>query len=149
MTMTDYKKYDKIVNILRNSKPRLDDTMEVEREIINAITGKQRPAFSPEDFIDFLFGWTRIAWVRRSLVTISVFLLVAFVWQQGIIMRQVRNLSRQAIYISNANIPGADDISEKRLLIYKDLLNIIEENPDLRKFVEKKLYENDHLKIKL
>ncbi len=182
MTMTDYKKYDKLINILRNSKPRLDNTVEVEREVINAITGKQRSAFSMADFLEFLFGWASISWVRRSLVTLSVLLVVAFVWQQSIILRQIKYLSRQAIYISNANIPGTDDILEKKLLIYKlsgkiyasgtitlseeqlnqlfesvndmsirykDLMNIIEENPDIRKFVEKKLSERDHIKIKL
>ena len=47
------------------------------------------------DLIDFLFGWIYIGWVRRSLITASVFLVAVFVFPaDSIIMRQINDLSR-------------------------------------------------------
>ena len=176
------EKYNKILNILRKSKPVLDSTEDIEREVMNRISGVHQSRFVLSDVIDFLFGWVYIGWVRRSLITASVILVMIFVYQQGIILNQVNFLSRQIIVmegetnpipaseigkgimmykISGRRLPSQNiTISEKQMKLllesmneledkYEDLLNLIEENPDLKEYIEKKLMENELIKINL
>ena len=42
------------------------------------------------DFIESLFGWVYIGWVRRSLIGVSVVLVAIFVYQQAFIFREVK-----------------------------------------------------------
>jgi hypothetical protein len=176
------EKYRKVLTILRKSKPELRSTEEIEREVIKRITKghQQEPGLAA--VIDYLFGWIYIGWVRRTLITASVVLIIVFVWQQGIILQRIDFLSRQAITIDKENEPSTEaeidkvltmyknsvrkfpsktiTISEKQMkellesvndlkIKYKDLQNLIEEDPELRKLIEKKLIENDQKKIKL
>jgi hypothetical protein len=109
-------------------------------------------------------------------------LVVLFVWQNSVILRQNNFLIRhilvsegEAVNTSSMRIEklvmmyrntskkfykGNITISEKQLnqLIesmdelksqYKDLKNIIEENPELKKYIEDKLTEKNNSKIKI
>ena len=74
-----------------------DSAEEIEREVIrqvSSIAGQETPSFS---FYDLLFGWTNIVWIRRSLITVSVMLVVLFVYQQSMIVRQLNWLTIQVI----------------------------------------------------
>jgi hypothetical protein len=88
-------KYEKVLEILKRTKPVLGSTGQIEENVLYRISDKQKSKSNTLDLLDFLFGWTYIVWVRRSLVTASVFILVAFVFQQSIMMKQINNLSRQ------------------------------------------------------
>lgn len=176
------EKYNKVLNILRKSKPVLNSTEDIEKEVIKRISRVQQPKLIFPDVIDFLFGWVNIGWVRRSLIAASIVLVLVFVYQQSIILKRINFLSRQTIVIdresaftpsdeidkmimtyklSGRRLPSQSiTISDKQLkqllesvnelqTEYKDLLNLIEEDPELKKLIEKKLIENDLLKIKL
>ena len=179
---TESEKYKKVMNLLRNSKPELDSTEDIEIEVIKMIKKADRPGFNLTDAIDFLFGWVYIGWVRRSLITASSLLVLVFVLQQGVILKRIDVLSRQTVLIDREKVsPNVDEIdkllmeyrnsgrrfpskiitiSEKQMkellesvdelkLKYKDLENIIESDPELKKLIEKKLIENNRLKIHL
>jgi len=176
------EKYEKVMEILRGTNPVLRSTNEIEEKVMNRISVNRRPDTDMSDLIDFLFGWTYIKWVRRSLVAASVFLVIVFVFQQSIMMRQISNLSRQIeSYERDASgIPGG--YTDRRMLMlrfserrfpflkknnsdkqleelfrtidqlkmeYKDLQNMIEEDPELKKLIEKKLSEINGNKIKI
>jgi hypothetical protein len=176
------EKYQKIVNLLRESKPVLDSTEDIEREVIKRIsrTNLYRSYFSMA--VDFLFSWVYIGWVRRALITASVLLVLIFVFQQGVILKRIDVLSRQTVLIDrekgSTQVDNIDKllleyrnsgrrfpsktitISEKQMqellesvdelkLKYKDLENIIESDPELKKIIENKLIENNRLKINL
>jgi hypothetical protein len=179
---TEKTNYEKVINILRKSKPVLDTTEDIETAVIRKIKSVKKTGFVLSDVVDFLFSWVYIGWVRRSLIAASVFLVMIFVFQQSIILKQINFLSRQSIEYDGENlsattnrieqklmsykIPGrrfpsnSITISEKQLQLlldsvnklqiqYKDLLNIIEKDPELKKLIENKLNENRQTKFKL
>ncbi|MCX6253479.1 MAG: hypothetical protein NTV31_03270 [Bacteroidia bacterium] len=176
------EKYNKVLNILRKSKPVLNSTEDIEREVLRRISKIHQSEFIISDVIDFLFGWIYIGWVRKTLVTASVVLVMVFVYQQGIILKQINYLSRQPIVIdgettstpayeidkmimtyklSGRRFPSRSiTISDKQMkqllesvnelqVKYNDLKNLIEDDPELKKLIEKKLIENSHTKINL
>jgi hypothetical protein len=178
----DSEKYKKVMNLLRESKPLLDSTDDIEREVIKRITKVNHPLLNLSEIFDFIFGWVYIGWVRRSLITASVALILVFVFQQGIILRRIDMISRQTVIPDRVNVQEPSDkiekmlmnyrssglrfssktinISEKQMkellesvrelqLKYKDLENIIEGDPELKKLIEKKLIENSRNKINL
>jgi hypothetical protein len=120
--------------------------------------------------------------VRRTLITASVVLVIVFVYQQGIILKQINYLSRQTIVIDGETASSPAYQIEKMIITYKlsgkrfpsqsitisdkqmkqllesvnelqikynDLKNLIEDDPELRKLIEKKLIENSRTKINL
>jgi hypothetical protein len=174
--------YKKILKLLRSSKPTLLSTKEIENEVIKKISITLKPKYSISDVIDFFFGWVYINWVRRSLITCSVLLIMVFVWQQSIILKRINNLRRETITVeretSSKRIEDIErmltrysksggklntktmDISEveveellmsfKELQVkYKDLENLINSDPELKKYIGKKLEEKGNSKFKL
>jgi len=176
------QKYDKIMGILKRTKPVLGSTNEIEEKVLHRILEKQETDGDLPDLINFLFGWTYIKWVRRSLVTASVFIVIVFAFQQSMIMKQLNILSRQIdSYERDASGVTSKYMNRKMLMLrysgrrfpvinkinsdkqveellrsidqlkkdYKDLHNMIEEDPELKKLIEKKLSEITDNKIKL
>ena len=117
---TESEKYKKVLNLLRNSKPELDSTEDIEIEVIKMIKKADRPGFNLTDVIDFLFGWVYIGWVRRTLITASIALVLVFVFQQGVILKRIEILSKQTIVpvMENVTTPTAE--IEKLLVTYKN-----------------------------
>jgi hypothetical protein len=183
MTMRpESEKYKKVVEILKRSDPILDSTEDLEREVIKRISRENKKDLYYSEIIDFLFGWVYIGWVRKSLITASVMLVMFFVWQQGIILKQISFLNRQTIVSEGgATYTPAVNI-EKGILLYKftgrrflsksitipkkqmdqllesvnelqenykDLIKMIEDDPELKRMIEKKMIENNRTKIKL
>ena len=179
---TESEKYNKVLNILRKSKPILESTEDIEREVIKRIARVPQSGLNLSEVIDYLFGWVYIGWVRRSLISASIVLVLVFVYQQGIILKRIDFLSRQTVVINRENVSTPADEIEKMLLVYKnsgwrfpsktitisekqmkeilesvnelqtkykDLENLIEEDPELKKLIEKKLIENNSTKINL
>lgn len=179
MTMImESEKYKKILKVLRESKPVLDSTGDIEKEVIKRISKVKQPIFNFSEAIDSLFGWVYIGWVRRTLITASVLLVMVFIYQQGVMFKQINFLSRQIIdnggeiqitteqqvekllmtyKKSGRRFPSRSvTISEKQmnelldyLTKYKDLEKLIEEDPELKLLIEKKLIEFNHTKVKL
>jgi hypothetical protein len=117
---TESEKYKKVMDLLRNSKPELDSTEDIEIEVIKMIKKADRPGFNLTDAIDFLFGWVYIGWVRRTLITASIALVLVFVFQQGVILKRIDILSRQTVVTDKEYaITPADEI-EKLLTSYKN-----------------------------
>jgi hypothetical protein len=182
MMMKESENYDRILNMLKKSRPVPDSEEYINREVMSRIIQSTESRISLSDIIDFLFGWVYIGWVRKILVTASVILVMIFVYQQGVILKQINYLSNQVVI--NNGYPASDpsDVIGKILMMYRisgrrfssgdlilsekqsqqlldkvnelqvkyeDLLNLFEEDPELRKYIEQKLIENNLTKIKL
>jgi hypothetical protein len=176
------EKYNKLIKVLRNSKPVLDSTEDIKNEVLSAISKTDKSMIHFSEVIDFLFGWIYIGWVRRGLVTLSVILVLVFIWQQGVIIKQINYLNNQTIITDKVNTFGTTELLEKRILMYKlsgrkfpsgtisvsekqmnqlldsvndlkvkykDLIKLIEEDPELKKYIADKLTKNNQLKVKL
>jgi hypothetical protein len=130
--------------------------------------------------IEYIFSWVYIGWVRRSLISLSIVLVLIFVYQQGTILKRIDILSRQVIIKNNSNSISADqieklltiyrssgkfplksiDFSDKQIndliksleelsVKYKELEEMIDSDPELKKIIEQKLIENNNPKINL
>jgi hypothetical protein len=179
---TENEKYDKILEILRKSEPSLKSTEDIEKEVFERITRTHKYEFALEEIIDFVFGWVYIGWVRKSLITASLVLVMVFVYQQSVMLKRINYLSSQIVIIRGETATNPSDEFERQIMKYKlsgrithsndftlsekqidkllesvnelqgkykDLLNLIQEDPELKKLVEKKLLETKHSKIKL
>jgi len=176
------EKYKKILNILKKSKPELKGIETIQENILHRIRATENRQKSFSDLIENIFAWIYIGWVRRSLVSASVILVLFFVYQQTMILKGVNNISKRAI-ISETGVlsvskdeigkqlmmlkftghrisSGDLEISEKELKQwlesynelqgkYRDLLKIIDEDPVLKKYIEKKLAESKDKKSNL
>lgn len=175
-------KYEKVLEILKRTEPQLGSTGQIEENVLNRISANQKREIDLSDIVDFLFGWTYVTWVRRSLMAASAFLVVMFVFQQSMIMTQINHLSRQIeLYKGDATgMPG--NYAERKMLIlrfpdkrfpifnkgnteqhveelfrtieqlkmeYKELDNMIKNDPELKKLIENKLSEINGTRIKI
>ena len=168
------EKYKKVINFLRETPPVLNSPEEIQKEVLMKISRNSQSGLVLSDLFDFLFGWIYIGWVRRTLITASVLLILFFVYQQEIIIRQMNYLSNSVIVtdkqtpsfssedierglmmykLSGRKIPAENlNISKKQLdqLFesvnelqgkYKELLELIDSDPQLKKYIEDKLNE--------
>lgn len=176
------EKYNRILNLLKESKPSLDTTEGIEREVIAAINKSHKSNYRIGEIFDFLFSWIYIDWIRRSLITASVALVMIFAYQQTIILKRLDSLSKQTIVSDKGNSMLHTEEVEKKLtnfvnsgrrfplrtitvsekqmkeliesvedlqIKYKDLENMIESDPELKKLIEQKLLENNRTKANL
>ncbi len=103
------EKYDKVLGILRNAEPVLTSADEIAERVLKTISRETKHRADLSEVLDFIFSWTYIPWVRRSLVTASVFLVIMFVFQQSLIMKQIIMLSRQiGSYEQDASIKSGE-----------------------------------------
>jgi hypothetical protein len=174
-------KYERITDILKKSEPILTGSEAIEENVMERIRDKRK---TPENynFLDHLFGWVYVGWVRNGLVAASVLIITVFVVQQSIILKRINNLEQQTISTSPSFVKSVPDDFESVFMIYKrtpsrihlkngklsdkemrqieetindlqsrysSLMKIIEDNPELKQYIENKLSENDKKKINL
>jgi hypothetical protein len=171
---TESKKYNEVLNILKKSKPELRDVEAVANKVMKQLQeGKARVSL-PELFIEFLFGWVYIGWIRKSLVAAALIIVVFFGYQQALILRRINDLSGQRIQNGALLMTGMKDDLETRIRFYKisggkfpdekpvvsideidemiksinnlqsrykEVISLIEDDPDLKKYVENRINE--------
>jgi hypothetical protein len=179
--INEEEKYDRILNILRKSKPLLTDTSDLEETVMERIQKIDNKTMPDQGFFDYLFGWVYIGWIRKGLIAASVLIISLFAWQQSLILRRINSLEKQTILsesqlfsgtpsgleeklllykLSGRKSPGSYTISEKQLnrllksykelqTKYIDLLKLIEDDPDLKQYIENKLSEKNKKKFNL
>lgn len=177
----DETKYRKMLDVLKKSKPSLSSIHEIEVNVLDLIMQKDKKKKRSVIWLNFIFGWVYVRWVRTALVTASILLIVVFAYQQTIILRSINSLGNRMIYVENQeNISTGSEsdiavfyrlsgrklpshgitISEKQMdqIInsynelegkYRDLVKLIEEDPELRNYIEKKLSEENREKLNL
>jgi hypothetical protein len=178
--ITQDDKLEKLLKILRESRPKLDNPEVIEERIIDRIQ-RIRKEKSP-DIFDYLFSWAYINWVRRSLITASILIVILFGYQQAVILKRINSLAARTLINESRMIMGSKNNISDRMLLYKiseskssdrqititerqinrliesinelqlkydDLINLIEENPELKKYINEKMTESDRKRLKL
>jgi hypothetical protein len=176
------EKYERVIKILKDSKPVLSNPGVIEENVIRKVQGSFKKESKEFDLFDYLFGWVYIGWVRNSLVAVSVFIISIFAYQQSLILKRINALEKQTVISGNQFVTESTaDIEGKMMLYkltgrklpkenialsekkmkqfmnsynelqgkYKDLIKIIEENPELKKLIEEKLSEKNKKKFNL
>lgn len=177
---SESNKYERITDILKKSRPILTGSEAIEENVMERIRVR-RKATESYNFLDHLFGWVYIGWVRSGLVAASVIIIAFFVVQQSIILKRINNLERQEIPINPSFVKGVHDVFEPAFMLdtrsgkfslkggtlsdrqlklleksindlqtsYSNLIKLIEDNPELKQYLENKLSEKDKKKINL
>jgi hypothetical protein len=117
---TENGKYNKVLNLLQKSKPSLNSTVDIENEVIRRVKKLNHAGFNFSETISFLFGWVYIGWVRRSLITASMALVLIFVYQQGVILKRIEALSSQTVLLNKENASGSSDEIDKLLTLFRN-----------------------------
>jgi len=179
---TEEKKYDRILNILRKSKPQLTGMEDIEEKVLNRIRVPDKAKLTLSDLLDYMFSWVYVGWVRRSLIAASILIVIVFGYQQAMILKRVNSLTDRTIFTESMMVTGGSDEIHDKLLLYKltdrkshdkqikiserqmkrlieavnelqlkydDLMRMIEENPDLKKYIDERLTEENREKLKL
>jgi hypothetical protein len=113
------EKYKEVLTLIKKSKPILKSTGDIENEVIRQISAKKNRGYNLSDIEDLIFGWVYIGWVRRTLVSASVALVLFFALQQGVMMRQINYLSRQGVMIEGESLSSGSYDFQKGMLLYK------------------------------
>lgn len=176
------RKYGNLLDILRKSRPELKGIDDIEEKVLNAIQHPRQKKDGNFNLFDYFFGWVYIRWVRVSLITVSVFFIGLFIYQQSLILRRISILENQTIITGSQFVRSSysgleDKLMLKRLSVrkmnsgsititkkqlekfadsynelesrYKDLIKIIEDDPELKKSLEEKLKETNKKKFNL
>jgi hypothetical protein len=170
----DSTKYERILHILRNSKPVLEDPEVVSERIIRKLREEKSRVSLAELLIEFLFGWVYVGWVRRSMIAVAMTIVMFFGFQQVIILKRIKDLSSQRIVAGTSFMTVLEDELPGKMLIYKisgrkfsdeklqvskeeidemirslnklqvrykDIIQLIQHDPELKKYVESRMNE--------
>jgi hypothetical protein len=171
---TEDKKYEQVLNVLKKSKPVFRNAEAISDKVIEQLTEEKSKAGLPELIIEYLFGWTYIGWVRRSMIVAAVSIALLFGYQQVLILRKINELSGQRIQNGTLFMTSMkDEVTDKMRIFkisgrkvtdgeisaskeqidemiksinklqikYKDIINLIENDPELKKYVENRMKE--------
>jgi hypothetical protein len=170
----DNIKYEKVLDLLRKSKPVFTEAEEIATKVMRQIQQEKSRISLPELIIEFLFGWVYIGWIRRSLVTAALIIVIFFGYQQALILKRLNDLSEQRIPNSGVVLTDLTDNLTERMLFYrlggkrpsdgkinvsekdiddmirslnklqnkyKNLLHLIENDPELKKYFDERINE--------
>jgi hypothetical protein len=114
---SEVEKYRNVLNLLRSKKPEISDIELLTGKVMDSIRAKNERKYNNVQLL--LFGWTEIAWVRRTMVAASVALVFLFAWQQGSIMKQLSYLKSQASFSGEGSYLIRESDIERGLLLYR------------------------------
>lgn len=118
--MSDGKnKYEKVVKIIRESLPVLPHPELIENAVIDRIRSRESYSTRLTGFIETVFGWIYIGWVRKSFIGAALVIFAVFVYQQADILRSVRSLEKEVVSIKSGQPSLNVRDLERRLTIFK------------------------------
>ena len=112
-------KYEKVVKIIRESKPVLSNAGEIEDAVIRSIRDKEKDRGLIIGLVESIYGWIYIGWVRRSLVGAALIIFTVFIYQQADILRSVRSLEKEIVSISSEQPSVNVRDLERRFTVFK------------------------------
>jgi hypothetical protein len=122
----DTGKYEKVVRMLRDSRPFLLHPKSLEEKVIGRIEDKMRRRGVPY-FFENIFGWIYIGWIRRSFILLSGLLLIIFIYQQAGIISAVKTLENEVVSIKSGTKLNKIPDFERKLTVLKGTSGLVPE----------------------
>lgn len=133
---------DRILKQLRLNKPEIEDRESFKEDIMHGIGKKERR-------LDYLFGWTEIVWLRRSLAIASAVIVILFILQQIHVVSRIDQIEKRMLSFNTEKIleyqrenvivnsvlmrsQEASFLTDSINVSTYDLLNLIREYRDLQ-----------------
>ncbi len=88
---------DRILKQLRLNKPEIEDRESFKEDIMHGIGKKERR-------LDYLFGWTEIVWLRRSLAIASAVIVILFILQQIHVVSRIDQIEKRMLSFNTEKI---------------------------------------------
>jgi len=147
--MNTEKKLTVLNKRMESYRPKLEGREELLEEVMSSIS--EKPGSPVTELLSaFLFGWTDILWIRRSLVSASLLLVFIFVFQQYSIMSRIGRLENRMVNSSTDQIirqqgeyvllnsllrqeVGERDLRDSIMVADKDLRDLINSYSELEK----------------
>ncbi|MGM0666220.1 MAG: hypothetical protein ACQETA_02770 [Bacteroidota bacterium] len=82
------KESDKLLKRLRMYRAEIVDREELKASIMQKTGRRTRQ-------VDYIFGWTEIGWLRRSLSVASILIIGLFVGQQLFVIDRINNIEER------------------------------------------------------
>lgn len=111
-------KYENVMKVLRRSRPDPGDPEQLSEKVMSQIQKQRRSVSVTEIISEFLFGWVYIGWMRRSMLTAAICLMLFFGYQQTILMRKVDALSSMSLVEGNVQQASGMTGLDARVKIY-------------------------------
>lgn len=88
---------DKIKEHLRAYQPQMRDRDELRDDVMKRISCRKSG-------MDYVFGWTEIVWLRRSMALASVLIVILFGIQQVFMTKRIEKLEKRMISINTDKV---------------------------------------------
>jgi len=125
------KEYNRLIKLIRLHKPEIENRESLKDSIMSGIKSDQaRP--------DYLFWWTEIRWLRRSLAVAASVIIGIFIVQQMLISNRIDRLEDRMISI---NTEGILEMQRENVLIN----SVVLESPEASRFTDSILVSTDDL----
>jgi hypothetical protein len=93
----DQERYDKVIKVLRQSHPEMGDAEQFSERVLRTIRQERTRLSAPELIYEFIFGWVYVGWMRRSMVTAAICLMLFFGYQQTVTLKRIESLSMRSV----------------------------------------------------
>jgi hypothetical protein len=88
---------ERIIKQLKLHKSEIEDRDSLRESIMQKIGSKNKK-------LDYLFGWTEIVWLRRSLAIASTVIVVVFIIQQLFVINRIDKLEDRMVSLNTEKI---------------------------------------------
>jgi hypothetical protein len=139
----EQEKFEKLVKMLKKSPPVISNPDRISENVIMKIRQERTKVSVPELFYEFIFGWVYVGWMRRSMITAAICLMLFFGYQQAVLMRKVDSLASMSVVGANDQQAGTVIRLDARFKIYTLLGSRafeqkmgLSEKKELDKFIE-------------
>ncbi len=138
---------DKLIRQLRMYRPEIAGREELKESILQKTVKKTRQ-------VDYIFGWTEIGWLRRSLSIASILIIGLFVGQQLLVIDRINNIEERMVSFNTDKIlqfqrenvilnsliledPEASHLSDSISVSTYDLMQLLRDYRELQHKYEK------------
>lgn len=138
---------DKLIRRLRMHRAEIVDREELKDSIMSKISKRDRQ-------MDFIFGWTEIGWLRRSLSLASILIIGLFLGQQLFVIDRINKIEERMVSFNTEKIlqfqrenvilnsliledPEASQLADSISVSTHDLMKLVRDYRELQHKYEK------------